>query len=105
MEAGKKPLQTESMAAFAAARSIGAPFDIWVSVWQTPAAIIRKSEERLRTLIELARDRVPLYQRLYRNVAANNGLRLADLPVVNKRMLMNDLGASLAIRDLPQQEV
>ena len=105
MDAHRELARSEAAASFAAARSIGAAFDVWVSGWQPPAALIRKSEARLRSLLELARTEAPLYQRLYRDIPAHATPRLTDLPVVTKRLLMEDLAASLTVRDLAREEI
>src|SRR5882672_3455373 len=106
MAVGRQPARNEpAAAAFAAARSIGAAFDVWVSAWQSPAAIIRRSETRLRSLLDFARANTPLYQRLYRSIPADTTPRLVDLPVVNKHMLMADLAATFIDRDLPCAEI
>jgi len=105
MAVERQPARNEPAAAFAAARSIGAAFDVWVSAWQSPAAIIRRSETRLRSLLDFARAHAPLYQRLYRSIPAHTTPRLVDLPVVNKRMLMADLAATFTDRDLSYGEI
>jgi phenylacetate-coenzyme A ligase PaaK-like adenylate-forming protein len=105
MAVGRSSSREESAAAFVAARSAGAAFDVWLSSWQAPTAIIRKSENRLRTLIEFARAHSPLYQRLYRDFPADVVPSLAELPVLTKRKLMSDLAASLTVRDLPRTEI
>jgi len=105
MEAEGKPARNDAAKSFATARSIGAAFDVWVSGWQSPASIIHRSETRLRSLFELARSRAPLYRRLYRDIARNATPRLADLPVVTKRMVMDDLAGSLTVEDLPREEI
>jgi len=105
MDTSREPWRRETAGSFAAARSIGAAFDVWISAWQSPAAIIGRSEMRLRTLIEFASAHAPLYQRLYRNVPVDVPPRLADLPVVNKRMLMQDLAATLTARNVSQRDI
>jgi phenylacetate-CoA ligase len=105
MDAGKEPARQQAAASFAAGRSIGAAWDVWLSGWQSPGAILRKSESRLRTLIDLARSQAPLYQRLYRDIPADAAPRLTDLPVVTKGALMADLAASLTVRDLSHAEI
>lgn len=97
--------RSETASAFAAARSIGAPFDIGITGWQSPAAIIHKSEARLRSLLDLARTHAPLYRHLYKGLFTHTSPALADLPVVNKATLMRDLGASLTVADLHGDEV
>jgi len=105
MYSGPEPPHDEVAASFTAARSLGAAFDVWLSGWQSSATIIHKSEARLRSLLELARTQAPLYRRLYRDVAAHATPRLADLPVVTKRMLMDDLAGSLTVGDLSRAEI
>jgi phenylacetate-coenzyme A ligase PaaK-like adenylate-forming protein len=105
MDLNKHSLPREAAASFSAGRSLGAALDVWLSGWQSPAAIIRKSESRLHTLVDFARSEAPLYQRLYRGLPRGVMPRLADLPVVTKTMLMDDLAATLTVRDLPRAEV
>lgn len=99
------PLHRHAAASFAAERSTVAALDVWLSAWQSPAAVIRKSEARLRTLVDFARSEAPLYRRLYRDLAGTARPRLTDLPVVTKAMVMEDLAASLTAGDLSRAEV
>jgi phenylacetate-CoA ligase len=105
MYTDREPGRNDAAQAFTAARSLGAAFDVWVSGWQSPAAIVRKSETRLRSLLDLARTQAPLYRRLYCDIPAHVTPRLADLPVVTKGMLMDDLAASLTVGDLSREEI
>lgn len=79
--------------------------DIWLSGWQSPAQIIHKSETRLHSLFEHARAHSPFYRHLYRNVPGTTVPRLAQLPVVTKPMLMDDLAATLTVRDLSRKAI
>jgi phenylacetate-coenzyme A ligase PaaK-like adenylate-forming protein len=97
--------RADTAATFAGTRSIGAAFDVWISGWQAPASLIRKSEARLRSLIALARSHAPLYRHLYRGLGQHVTPALVDLPVVTKQMLMDDLAASLTVGDLPRTEI
>jgi len=104
MDATNEPRRNEAAAAFRAARSAAAALDVWVSAAPSPAAIMRKSQARLRSLFHFARSHAPLYQRLYHSIPTNTTPRLSDLPVVTKRLLMEDLASSLT-RDLSRAEI
>jgi putative adenylate-forming enzyme len=101
--AAKQLQRAQEAASFAAERSFGAAWDIWMSRWMSPGDVIHKSAQRLRSLIQFARSEAPLYQRLYRGLP--HGTALRDLPVVTKAMLMADLPASLTVRDLTHEEI
>jgi len=70
-----------------------AALQIWLGGWSEPAARHEQAMNRLQALIRVARERAPLYRRLYRNLRDDRALSLAELPVVNKSDLMADVAA------------
>ncbi|MCS7101042.1 MAG: AMP-binding protein [Burkholderiaceae bacterium] len=95
----------EAAARFAAERTIAAAGDVWLAQGQSAGALIRRTGQRLRSLVDFARAAAPLYRRLYAGLPDAAHLPLAALPVVTKPMLMQDLEAGLTVRDLPRAQI
>jgi phenylacetate-coenzyme A ligase PaaK-like adenylate-forming protein len=79
--------------------------DVWSGTWLDADATASRAAQRLRALLAYARAHVPLHQRLQRGLPAPAKLRLGDLPVMNKSMIMADLQASLAGDQLDRKRI
>lgn len=79
--------------------------DVWSGTWLDAGATASRAAQRLRALLAYARAHVPLHQRLQRGLPAPAKVRLADLPVMNKSMIMADLQASLAGDQLDRKRI
>ncbi len=90
---------------FDAAHWAQAAADVWSATWLPASVVAQRAQTRLQALLRFARTQVPFYRDLYRDVPRSGPATLAALPVVRKSMLMSDLAASLADRQLTQQQI
>jgi phenylacetate-coenzyme A ligase PaaK-like adenylate-forming protein len=103
--AAPEPAPVTPPAFFDAAHWGRAAGDVWSGTWLDRDALEQRAHQRLRTLLRFARAHVPLYQRLHRDLPPASQLSLADLPVLHKSRLMDDLPASLAAVGLSRAAV
>jgi phenylacetate-coenzyme A ligase PaaK-like adenylate-forming protein len=97
------PAQAAYAAGLDTALLTQAAWDVSMSGMLTPVQIARRAADRLRDLIAFARIKVPLYRELYRDLP--EAARLADLPVIDKALVMADFGASLSDRSVRRADV
>ncbi|MCG3171936.1 MAG: hypothetical protein GMKNLPBB_00077 [Myxococcota bacterium] len=64
----------------------------------------RVQDKKLRALLRHARENVPLYQRMLRNIDVDK-CALEEIPPISKRMLMENLEDSLAVRGVSRAEI
>jgi len=82
-----------------------ATLEVWAGGWAPPGLRREQALNRLQALVKVARTQSPFYAELYRSVPADGAVNLADLPVVNKHALMDDVAASLTDRSITRKEL
>ncbi len=75
-------------------------WELWFGVPARSIDVIRRADQRLLTLLAHARSATRLYGELYRDLPPTSQLRLTDLPVLTKSMLMADIAASCSDPDI-----
>ena len=78
--------------------------DLWCAQQQGEAGLRRRRERRLADLIRHARVHSPFYQRLYKDLPANN-VALHDLQPVTKRQLMAEFDDWVTDRSITRTDV
>jgi phenylacetate-coenzyme A ligase PaaK-like adenylate-forming protein len=78
---------------------------VWMGNWLQPETRRQQARQRLQSVIGVARAQAPLYTRLYRKLPAGGPLPLAQLPVVTKHALMDDVAASLTDRSITRADL
>jgi len=75
-------------------------WELWLGVPARLIDVIRRADQRFSSLLEYARNATRLYGELYRDLPPPSQLRLTDLPILTKSMLMADVAASCADPDI-----
>jgi phenylacetate-CoA ligase len=94
-------------AVYDSARWSKAALDVWTGSLASSTAIALQREQRLVALVAHAFECSPFYSRLYRKlrVSSSSGLRLTDLPPVNKRSLMAEFDDVMTEPDVTRAAV